>query len=171
MLQSSLLEKTSVLMLSTGFEPLFQTSWRRALTAVYGGRAEIIEAHESLVIGTTRGPVPFPLKVRFITGIIAARVKKLSTHAILSKKNLFIRDRGACQYCDMNISLKHGTVDHVIPKSRGGKHRWENVVLSCVRCNQAKGDKLPSEFHLKLLMMPKVPTILEVTNSRFKVKS
>ena len=166
MLQNFSLDKPPVLMLSTGFEPLFQTHWRRALVAVFGGRAEVIETHASLTVGTTSGPVPFPLKVRFITGIIAARVKELNTRAALSKKNLCIRDRGMCQYCSVNISLQHGTVDHVIPKSKGGSHNWENVVWSCARCNQMKGNKLPREFHLKLSKPPKIPTIYDVINFR-----
>lgn len=160
-----MLEKTPVLMLSTGFEPLFQTNWRRAISAVLGGRAEIVETHDFLTIGTSSGPIPFPIKVRFITGIIAARIKKFSMNAALSKRNLYLRDNGKCQYCNISVSIKTGTIDHVIPKSRGGTHCWENIVLSCARCNQKKGNKLPAEFHLKISSNPRAPTLFDIVNA------
>ena len=165
MIRSNMLEKTPVLMLSTGYEPLFQTHWRRALSAILGGRAEVVEVHDFLTIGTSRGPIPFPLKARFITGIIAAKVKKFNCHASLSKRNLYIRDRGKCQYCSQPVTIKTGTIDHYIPKCKGGQHVWENVVLACAKCNQKKGPKLPSEFHLKVEKRPKAPTLYDLINA------
>jgi len=160
-----MLEKTPVLMLSTGYEPLFQTDWKRALSAILGGRAEVVEIHDFLTIGTSRGPIPFPVKVRFITGIIAAKVKKFSASASLSKRNLFIRDKGRCQYCGVKVTIKTGTIDHYIPKSKGGEHTWANVVLACTKCNQKKGSKMPQEFYLKLSSPPRAPTLYEVVNA------
>ena len=168
MTYSIMMEKTPVLMLSTGFEPLFQTNWRRAITAVFGGRAEIIETHDYLTIGTTRGAIPFPIKVRFITGIIAAKVKKLGRNAALSKRNLYLRDDGKCQYCNTEVTLKSGTVDHVIPRSKGGTHTWENVVLACTKCNQKKGNKWAAEFRLKLTKIPRAPSLFEIINIQLK---
>lgn len=165
MIRSSMLEKTPVLMLSTGYEPLFQTNWRRALSAILGGRAEVVEVHDFLTIGTSRGPIPFPVKVRFITGIIAARVRKFSSSAALSKKNLYIRDKGICQYCSARVALKTATIDHYIPKSKGGTHEWKNVVLACAKCNQKKGSKMPKEFHLKVDPLPCAPTLYEIINA------
>ena len=167
-MHNALLDSTPVLMLSTGFEPLFQTNWRRALIAVFGGRAEVIEAHDSLTIGTPRGRIPFPLKVRFITGIIAARVKQFSHSAILSRRNLMLRDDSKCQYCGVNVSSKTGTIDHVVPKSRGGTHSWENVVLACTRCNQKKADKMPEAFYLKLSKKPVAPTLFDIVNAQLR---
>mgnify|MGYP003389081240 CR=1 FL=1 len=163
-----MIEKTPVLMLSTGYEPLFQTNWRRALSAILGGRAEVIEIHDFLTIGTSRGPIPFPVKVRFITGIIAASVKKFSSTAPLTKKNLFIRDSGICQYCSVNVTLKTGTIDHFVPKSKGGQHIWKNVVLACTKCNQKKGSKMPINFHLKVTNTPREPTLYEIVNDVLK---
>jgi len=164
--REDMLNTIPVLMLSTGYEPLFQTSWRRAIRAIYSGRAEIIEVHEFLTIGSSQGPLPFPTKVRFITGIIAAKVKNLNTGAVLSKKSLFLRDRGICQYCSKNISLSIGTVDHVVPKSKGGGHVWQNVVWSCEKCNQKKGSRLLNETSFNLPRCPKQPTIYEILNIR-----
>ena len=166
MTRSALIEKTPVLMLSTGFEPLFQTNWKRALNAILGGRAEVVEIHDFLTIGTSRGPIPFPVKVRFITGVIAARIKKFSSHAALSKKNIYVRDKGKCQYCDVSVTLKTATIDHVVPKSKSGTHVWTNVVIACGKCNQKKGSKLPSDFHLKLSKKPRAPSLYEIVQGR-----
>mgnify|MGYP006412596169 CR=1 FL=1 len=168
MIQNKLIEKPPVLMLSTCFEPMFQTNWKRALSAVFGGRAEVIETHDFLTIGTSSGFIPLPIKVRFVTGIIAARIKKFSANAALTKKNLLLRDDEKCQYCNKSVTLKTGTIDHVIPRSKGGFHIWENVVLACPKCNQKKGNKLPTEFHMKLSISPRAPSLYEVVNARLK---
>ena len=156
------LANTPVLMLSTGYEPLYQTSWKRALTAVLGGRAEIIEAHSYLTIGTSRGPIPFPIKVRFVTGIILRNIKRINTHAQLSRKNIFLRDKGQCQYCSIQVTSKSATIDHIIPRSRGGRHVWENVVIACIPCNQKKGARLIDNTNMSLIKKPKSPTISEI---------
>jgi 5-methylcytosine-specific restriction endonuclease McrA len=159
-----MLNSTPVLMLSTGYEPLFQTNWKRALSAIFSGRAEVIETHAFLSIGSSSGPIPFPVKARFTTGIIAARVKSLSVGASLSRRALFLRDKGVCQYCEKKIPLKIGTIDHVVPKSRGGTNAWQNVVWACEKCNQRKGSKMLSESSLKLIKHPRQPSIYEVVN-------
>ena len=151
-----------VLMLSTGYEPLFQTTWKRALTAVFGGRAEIVESHKTLKIGTPSGSFPYPVKVRFITGVVAGKIKSLDRCAPLSRKNIYLRDKGVCQYCCKSVTLKAGTVDHIIPKSRGGPHSWENVVLSCNKCNQKKGASRLRDTGMLLKKMPRVPGLSEM---------
>ena len=163
----SKLRSQSVLMLSTGFEPLFHASWTRAITAVVSGRAEVVEEHESLKIGTPRGDIPFPTKVRFVSGIIAARVKTLNGEAPLTRKNIYLRDGGKCQYCDLYITMSNSTIDHVIPRSRGGHHNWGNVTLACEKCNQRKGSKMPAEFHVKLKKSPWAPSLLELGSKSF----
>ena len=155
-----------VLMLSTGFEPLFQTTWKRALTAVFGGRAEIVESHETLMIGTSSGTFPFPTKVRFTSGIIAGKIKNINKHAQLSRKNVFLRDHGECQYCFIKLTLSNSTIDHVVPKSRGGCHEWENVVLACEKCNQKKGSRLLKETSMCLRSKPRKPSLNDLIYTR-----
>jgi len=164
MTQKRVLEETTVLMLSTCFEPMFQANWKRALCAVFGGRAEVIESHDYITISTSSGLIPLPTTVRFISGIIAAKIKKFTEAATLTKKNLLIRDKEKCQYCLIQVTIKSGTIDHVIPRSKGGMHSWENVVLACSKCNQKKGCKLPSEFHMKLARNPHTPLLYEIIN-------
>ncbi|MFN3504679.1 MAG: HNH endonuclease [Caldimicrobium sp.] len=80
------------------------------------------------------------------------------SEVVFSRQNLFLRDKFTCQYCGKLLkNPKERTIDHVIPKSRGGKTVWSNVVLCCKKCNLKKGDRTPEEAGLKLLKIPKAP--------------
>jgi hypothetical protein len=154
---------TSVLVLSTGYEPIFRTTWQRALSAVVGGRAEVIEIHEHFKIGTVNGAVPFPVKVRFKTGFFIGKINhKNRVFPKISKKNVWMRDKGICQYCLKKLSLSEATVDHVIPRSQNGSNAWTNIVLSCIACNQKKGSSLLKDCNMKLLRLPNAPEASEV---------
>jgi 5-methylcytosine-specific restriction endonuclease McrA len=153
------IEKQQVLVLSTGYEPLFRTNWKRALSAVLSGRAEIIEEHETLWVGTTSGKIAMPTVVRFITGIIAARLRSIKKTHKPSKKMLWKRDSGKCQYCDSKISLSSATIDHVVPRSRGGKETWRNLVIACSKCNCKKGSSLTSECGMIPITKPSIPKL------------
>jgi len=157
-----------VLMLSSGYEPLFQTTWKRALSAVCGGRAEVVETYKEMTIGTPSGPHPFPSIVRFTSGVIASRIKTACGPARLTKMNLYLRDCGQCQYCQEKLSLPESTVDHVRPRSRGGKHIWKNVVLACTRCNQRKGSDLLHETSMDLFKVPAQPASTVLIHAKLK---
>jgi len=82
---------------------------------------------------------------------------KMSTHAsrcACNKKNIVLRDHSTCQYCGTVVSLDKASIDHVLPRSREGQYVWTNVVTSCVKCNQSKGDKTPSEWGKPLKKKP-----------------
>ena len=153
----SALNSCQVLVLSTGYEPLFKTNWKRAISAVFCGRAEVVETHDSLYIGTNSGRIQFPTIVRFLTGVVAAKIKNINRGSRPNKKTVWMRDEGLCQYCEKKMSLSESTIDHVIPKSKGGSHTWENVVISCRKCNQKKGSKLPKECGMTPRKNPKLP--------------
>ena len=153
----SILNAHQVLVLSTGYEPLFKTNWKRAISAVFCGRAEIVETHDTLFIGTASGKIQFPTIVRFLSGIVAGKIKNVKRGSRPSKKTVWLRDKGACQYCDKKLSIKESTIDHVIPKSRGGNHSWSNVVIACQKCNQKKGSKLPRECGMIPREIPDLP--------------
>ena len=156
------------LMLSSGYEPLFRTNWKRALGAVLGGRAEIVEYYKKLTIGTPSGPFPFPSIVRFTRGVFTANFRAIHNRARLSKKSLYMRDKGKCQYCSVSLAYNESTVDHVRPKSRGGTHAWNNVVLACQKCNQKKGANLLKDSDLKLLKVPAAPSNNQLMRVRIK---
>ena len=161
--RARLLKAHEVLVLSTGYEPLFKTCWKRAISAVLSGRAEIVEKHESLWIGTSGGRIECPTKVRFTTGFIAAKLKnKDFVSRRPTKKSLWHRDLGVCQYCHKKVALPTATIDHVIPKSRGGDHTWENLVIACSKCNGKKGNSLLEECNMRLKKAPIAPSGLFV---------
>jgi 5-methylcytosine-specific restriction endonuclease McrA len=153
----SQLKAHQVLVLSTGYEPLFKTDWKRAITAVYCGRAEVVETHQTLWIGTGSGKIQFPTIVRFLTGVITAKIRNVCMKKRPSKKTIWMRDEGSCQYCSVKLSIQECTIDHVIPKSRSGEHVWENVVIACKKCNQKKGNKLPRECSMFPVTKPSLP--------------
>jgi 5-methylcytosine-specific restriction endonuclease McrA len=75
----------------------------------------------------------------------------------LSRRNIFARDGNRCQYCGCSFPTSQLSLDHVLPRSRGGETTWENVVCSCVTCNTRKGSRTPHEAHMRLMKMPIEP--------------
>ncbi len=80
----------------------------------------------------------------------------------LSRRNIFLRDHSTCQYCGRHFSSKELNIDHVYPRSRGGKNTWENLVLSCFACNTRKADRTPEEARMPLLRIPIKPLWSEI---------
>ena len=163
-----LLNSTPVLVLSTGYEPLFRTTWKKAISAIFGGRAEVVEASPDLHIKTSRGNFPFPAVVRFLTGVFLGKLDKFRRIPRPSKRNLWHRDSGTCQYCSKKISINDCTIDHVIPKSKGGKHEWSNIVLSCGPCNQKKGSSLLRNTGMRLKKEPVAPSGPDISKCFFR---
>lgn len=75
----------------------------------------------------------------------------------LNRRNLFARDRNHCQYCGSHFPTSELSIDHVLPKSQGGRDTWENLVCSCIRCNAKKGGRTPKQANMKLITQPKQP--------------
>ena len=135
-------------MLSAGYEVLGQIDWRRAMTLWVSGRVEVLEEHEHRVVRTVRVVFQMPSVVRFLRGH-----RRHAPVIKFSKENVFVREKGRCAYCQRRLSRPEATFDHVLPRSRGGTARWENIVLACMPCNQRKGDRTPEEAR----MLPHVP--------------
>lgn len=163
-----ILNSTPVLVLSTGYEPLFQTTWKKAISAIFGGRAEVVKESPDLHIKTSNGNFPFPTVVRFLTGVFLGKIGKFRREPKPTKKNLWRRDGGECQYCGIYISITDCTIDHVLPKSKGGKHAWTNIVLSCAPCNQKKGSRLLSNTNMKLKNKPVPPINSDTVSFYFR---
>ena len=136
-----------VLVLNASYEPLNLVNVKRAVVLVLKNKAEIIEEREGY-IHSERLVIPFPTVIR-LSYYVNVPYRGVS----LSRRTVFIRDRYTCQYC----GGKAESIDHVIPRSRGGEHAWENVVAACRRCNARKMNKLPSEAGLKLKRKPVEP--------------
>jgi 5-methylcytosine-specific restriction endonuclease McrA len=136
------------LVLNATYEPLCVVPIRRAVVLVLKQKAEILHV-DGGVLHSERAEVPIPSVIRlkyFVRVPYRARVS-------LSRRAVFVRDSFACQYCGNAAE----NVDHIIPRSRGGTHTWENVVAACKRCNTHKEDRLPNEAGLKLRRKPTVP--------------
>jgi len=135
-----------VLILNASYEPLNICSWRRALILLLKGKAEGVE--DSAIEINKAVCIPKVIKLRYY---VAVPYKELP----FSRKNILHRDNNTCQYCGKVSSEL--SIDHVVPKSKGGENSWENTVAACLRCNTLKGNKLPQEAGLKLARKPRKP--------------
>jgi 5-methylcytosine-specific restriction endonuclease McrA len=138
-----------VLVLNATYEPINICAARRALVLVLKGvaHAEEFNAHE---LHSCRARLPLPSVIR----LLHYRRIPHRTRA-LSRKNILMRDRNTCQYCGRCASATELTLDHVVPRSRGGKSSWDNLVTCCRQCNHHKGDRLPDEAEMSLLRDPR----------------
>ncbi|MGQ0824058.1 MAG: HNH endonuclease [Actinomycetota bacterium] len=133
------------LLLNASFEPLCVVSSRRAVVLVLKDKAEIIHRNGA-EYRSERRTVPVPSVIRLVHFV---RVPYRSA-APLSRRAVFARDSHRCQYCGAHAE----NLDHVVPRSRGGSHTWENVVASCRSCNARKEDRLPPECGMALRRTP-----------------
>ena len=140
-----------VLVLNASYEPLNVCSLRRAHVLVWKGRAEILEASDGQLRSATTS-FARPNVIRLVTYV---RVPRAVTRRI-SRRVLFARDGWECAYC--GSSSNRLTLDHIVPRSRGGTSVWENVVASCAPCNHRKGDRLLEETTMSLRTVPRPPT-------------
>ena len=141
-----------VLLLNITYEPLRIINWKKAITMLCLGKVEVIEEY-SREIHSVSFTVKLPSVVRLLR-----LVKRPKTPVKFSRQNIYARDRYRCQYCGARFATEDLTYDHVIPKSRGGKTQWKNIVTCCIDCNRKKGGRKPSEASMKLIRKPKRPT-------------
>lgn len=143
-----------VLLLNASFEPLNVIGWRRAVKLVVLEKAEIVEASQHEVHSvSTRMSVPSVVR---LTSFVRFRRRE----AKFSRRNIYTRDDFRCQYCGHRPPAQELTCDHVVPRSRGGRTEWSNIVTCCVPCNRRKGGRTPAEAGLRLLRHPAQPTWL-----------
>lgn len=138
---------SGVLVLNASYEPLNLVNVKRAIVLVLKKKAEIIEEREG-EIRSERMKMRFPSVIRLVY-LVRVPYRSVS----LSRRAVFARDKHICQYCGGRAE----SIDHVLPRSRGGEHTWENVVAACRRCNTKKMNRLPSEAGLRLSHKPAEP--------------
>ena len=138
-----------VLVLNQNYEPLNVCNIRRAFRLVFGSKAEVIE-YDHADIRTIRAVYRAPSVIR-----LQHHVRRPRPRVKLTRREIFARDRHTCQYCGrVGNDL---TLDHVMPRHRGGAHSWENLVAACKPCNHRKGGRTPDEARLRLLRPPFEP--------------
>jgi 5-methylcytosine-specific restriction endonuclease McrA len=157
-------EATKCVVLNATYEPITVISSKRALVMFLEGKAIIVEEHPELVVRSPKQTFPVPLMIALKNYIKGRRVFR--TKALLTQRNLFVRDAYTCQYCGRKRSeLKSNefmTRDHVIPMAKGGRDIWTNVVTSCNNCNNKKSDYLLEDLNMELLRLPTEPTVFEI---------
>ena len=140
-----------VLVLNASYEPLNVCSVRRATVLVFKGKAEILEEWEQPLVSAT-STFPWPHVIRLVNYVKVPRAIKRK----ISRRALFARDGWKCVYCGTTNGRL--TLDHVVPRSRGGDSVWENVVTSCAPCNLKKGNKALEDTGMKLQTQPRAPS-------------
>jgi 5-methylcytosine-specific restriction endonuclease McrA len=140
----------SVLVLNQDYTPMSVCTLERAFLLVHLNKADLISASKKRVLRTVTRDYPYPSVIK-INRYINLPYKGV----VLSRVNIFKRDAHKCQYCGINRDL---TLDHLIPRSKGGKTSWGNLVTACRRCNARKGDFSLEESGLKLTSIPIKPS-------------
>ncbi len=142
----------SVVVFSQNYLPLCRVNIKRAIVLLVTDKAE------PLLLSKERGwHVHSPSLVLYVPKHIrltSASIERMWKVPPVNRREVLRRDHHSCQYCGSN---KHLTLDHVLPRSRGGQHTWDNVVVACERCNSRKGDRTPQEVGMQLRTKPKAP--------------
>ncbi len=139
-----------VLVLNQDYSPLTVCSAERAFLLIYAEKAERVHDDPELKLRTVSTEYPMPSVIR-LQDYIYVPYKSV----LLSRQNIFKRDRHRCQYCESEKDL---TLDHVLPRSRGGKSSWTNLTTACKKCNSFKGDRTPEEAEMILINKPFKPS-------------
>jgi len=140
----------AVLLLNASFEPLRVIPLRRAIGLIIAGKAEVIVEGNGLMRSATMSyVVPAVVRLRYMVHVPFMSTVPLSRQAVL------VRDARRCQFS--HCARIGSTIDHVVPRSRGGRHEWTNVIAACPTCNTKKGDRLLSELGWTLRASPSAP--------------
>lgn len=142
-----------VLVLNSSYEPIHVCAAKRALILLFKGLAQPEVVTASLLHSASTA-----INVPSVIRLLEYRRIPSQTRS-LSRKNILARDRYTCQYCNRGCPVAELTLDHVLPRSRGGASTWENLVAACRRCNNRKGDRLPEEANMRLKKRPKPFTL------------
>jgi len=137
------------LVLNAGFEPLAVVSFKRALVLVMNQKATIVAADAEHPVWGSSGSYDRP------SVILLTRYVKIPSSRLIpvSRRGVLRRDASRCGYCGGSAN----TIDHVLPRSRGGADSWENLVACCLKCNNVKGDRTPGEMGWNLRFRPRAP--------------
>ena len=151
--------KGKVLLLNQHGLPLNILKMNKAINKWMKGKVEILETVDDSYFTYEGKEQQFPtvMIMKYFVNV----TKKRNLKDFYTKANVWKRDKGVCQYCGKTVTLQEFTVDHVVPKKKGGKGEWTNVVTSCFKCNNKKDCKSLDESGFKLLNKPRIPNIPE----------
>ncbi len=154
----------STLLLNATYEPLKVISWQRAVVMWFADKVEIVEEYEDFDLKSMSITMKCPAVVRLLSYV------RGNSHKVkFSRVNVFARDQFTCQYCLTQPGTSNLTYDHVMPRSRGGKTVWENIVTCCLACNSKKADRTPEEAGMKLRKLPVKPAVRPLLKFTFNI--
>ena len=140
-----------VLVLNATYEPINVCTVRRAIVLLLKDKAEVIE-HGEWRLHSATATIARPVVIRLVSYV---RIPRDAHRRKITRRAVFARDDWMCQYCGSRSNL---TVDHVVPRSKGGASSWENIVASCAPCNRRKGNTLLRQAGMKLIKEPRTPS-------------
>jgi 5-methylcytosine-specific restriction endonuclease McrA len=153
----------NTILLNSDYNFLNVINWKRAILLVIKEKVEVLKGSDTVVKnsdGTVKIQVPRIVRlVKMVKTIYKSSVP-------FNKKSVIYRDKGICQYCNTKIE-KDITIDHILPKSKGGISSFTNCVVCCKSCNNKKGDKFLQDSGMKLIRKPRVPTVVEFMLIKF----
>jgi 5-methylcytosine-specific restriction endonuclease McrA len=142
------------LVLTPGMQPIRIAQWQESVVLAWQGKADVLEEYEATVSSpSVTLNIPAVVRLHKAVHLHKGGVK-------FSRLNVLSRDRMTCCYCNEKKRPRHLNYDHVLPRSRGGKTTWNNIVTSCMPCNRRKGNRTPQEAGMKMHFKPYVPTTL-----------
>lgn len=160
---------SQTILLNSDYTFLSTISVKKAISLITRGKAEIVKTLKDKIIKNYENTVNFehPIIIKLVKFVRLMYGKSVP----LSKRNILVRDNYQCQYCGKQFTYgsKSITLDHIVPRSKGGNTSWLNCVASCKKCNESKGSKKLSEVKMVLLKKPIKPTIGEFIQTRMKM--
>ena len=141
------------LVLDTLGFPVGFVPWQRAVNLQWQDRAVVVTEDAKRVLRSPSFEMGMPRVIKLRNHIS----RKLRLKVLMTRRNIAIRDNSSCQYCGVVLGTAEYTIDHVLPRTRGGNSVWTNLVLACARCNKRKSDRSPLEAGLELRQKPMEP--------------
>lgn len=179
---------TQTLILNQYYRPHEIVDWKDAVTRMFAGKLEVIVQYDEVIAHIDRQTLStfkelrvalrqvigtdvesFDMKVPAVV-VLRRKLSKVKSGIKFSKINVCLRDNFTCQYCNTKLPMSQLNYDHVIPRSKGGKTVWENIVMSCYKCNDEKGNQHLSESGMKLLAVPTKPRVLPMNEPYIDIR-
>lgn len=157
------LDQCRVLILNADYKPLSYYplsvwSWQDAIKALFRGSVNVVSEYDKVI----RSP---DIEMKLPSVLALKEYIPLTRAPAFTRFNVFLRDKWSCQYCATEHKTHELTFDHVIPRSKGGRTNWENIVASCRRCNTSKGNMMPREAKMFPVKTPRQPSVFELRNN------
>ena len=158
-------DSTRTLLLSQGYEPIKIIPWQRAMILLTLQKVDVVEEYDAEVRATSL-VVRIPAVVR-----LRKAFRRFAKPVKFSRVNIYARDGHRCQYCGAKCTIDQLTYDHVVPRSRGGRTSWDNIVSCCYACNRRKANRTPAEAKMVLRSTPVRPAWIPAVQIRVSTRS